>query len=144
MVRPRLRWPRTICGLAPSAPERFRVLQSHRLSQENDMHRKLIAACLFSLALTAAPAMAQTPAPGPTPPTPQQPGATGGGGGSPAQTTAPGTEDSQGKVIGTPKEPGSTAAQSWAQAVPISYVVLAVLLVTGAVLYVLYRRRRRG
>src|SRR3954447_19189243 len=135
---------RMICCLAPLPPERFRVLQSHRLSQENDMHRKLIAACLLSLALMAAPAMAQTPAPGPTPPTPQQPGATGGGGDSSAQTTAPGTEDSQGKVIGTPKEPGSTAAQSWAQAVPISYVVLAVLLVTGAVLYVLYRRRRRG
>src|SRR3954466_9500405 len=106
------------------------------------MHRKLIAACLLSLALMAAPAMAQTPAPGPAPPTPQQPEEAGGGGGSPAQTTAP--EDSQGKVIGTPKEPGSTAAQSWAQAIPISYVVLAVLLVTGAVLYVLYRRRRRG
>src|SRR3954467_15933426 len=118
----------------PCAPE-------HRLGQENDMHRKLIAACLLSLALTAAPAMAQTLAPGPTP---QQPGAAGGGRGSPAQTTSPGTEDSQGKVIGTPKEPGRTAAQSWAQAVPISYVVLAVLLVTGAVLYVLYRRRRRG
>src|SRR3954468_5530058 len=84
----------------------------HRLSQEKDMHRKLIAACLLSWALTAAPAMAQTPAPGPTPPTPQQPGAAGGSGGSPAPTTAP--EDSQGKVIGTPKEPGSTAAQSWA------------------------------
>ena len=105
------------------------------------MHRKLIAACLLSLALTTAPARAQTPAPGPTP---QQPGAAGGGGGSPAQTTAPGTEDSQGKVIGTPKEPGSTAAQSWAQAIPISYVALAVLGVIGAILYVLYRRRRRG
>jgi hypothetical protein len=108
------------------------------------MHTKPIAACFLSLALTAAPAMAQTPAPGPTPPTPQQPGVAGGGGGSPAQTTAPGTEDSQGKVIGTPKEPGNTAGQSWAQAIPMSYVVLAVLGVTGAVLYILYRRRRRG
>src|SRR4051794_40883870 len=105
------------------------------------MLRELIAACLLSLALTAAPAMAQTPAPGPTP---QQPGAASAGGGSPAQTTSPGTEDSQGKVIGTPKEPGSTAGQSWAQAIPMSYVVLVVLGVTGAVLYILYRRRRRG
>src|SRR3954467_7769081 len=84
----------------PCAPE-------HRLSQESDMHRRLIAACLLSLALTAAPAMAQTPAPGPTP---QQPGAAGGSWTTSAPTTSPGTEDSQGKVIGTPKELGSTAA----------------------------------
>jgi hypothetical protein len=108
------------------------------------MHRKPIAACFLSLALTAAPAMAQTPAPGPTPPTPQQPGAASGSSTTPAPTTSSSTEDSQGKVICTPKEPGSTAAQSWAQAIPISYVALAVLAVTGAVLYVLYRRRRRG
>ena len=89
------------------------------------MPRKLIAACLLSLALMAAPAMAQTPAPGSTP---QQPGTAGGSSTTPAPTTSPGTEDSQGKVIGTPKEPGGTAAQSWAQAIPISYVVLAVLV----------------
>jgi len=104
--------------------------------------RKPIAAWLTAFTLAAVPVMAQTPAPGPTPPTPQQPGAAGGG--SPAPTTAPGTEDSQGKVIGTPKEPGSTASQSWVQAVPITYVVLVVLGVTGAILYILYRRRRRG
>ena len=63
--------------------------------------------------------MAQTPAPGPTPPTPQQPGVAGGGGGSPAQTTAPGTESSQGKVIGTPKKPGSFDAQRGASLCPV-------------------------
>src|SRR3954452_24049467 len=79
--------------------------QEHSLSQENDMHRKLIAACLLSLALMAAPAMAHPLAPAPTRPT-QKPGAAGGSWTTPAPTTAPGTEDSQGKVIGTPKEPG--------------------------------------
>src|SRR3954454_18998152 len=111
------------------------------LTQEADVLRKPMTACLIAFTLAAVPVVAQTP-PGPTPPTPQQPGAAGGG--SPAPTTAPGTEDSQGKVIGTPKEPGSTSGQSWANAIPMTYVALVVLGVTGAVLYVLYRRRRRG
>ena len=108
------------------------------------MLRKLVAAPLITVMLAAGPVLAQTPAPGPTPPTPQQPGKAGGGGGGPVPTTAPGAEDSQGKVIGTPKEPGSTTSQSWVQAVPITYVVLVVLGVTAAILYVLHRRRRRG
>src|SRR3954447_18218319 len=67
----------------------------------------------------------------------------GGAGSGVAQTTAPSTESSQGKVIGTPQEPGATEAKSWAQAVPITYMTAAVVGVTTAVLYVLYRRRRR-
>ena len=82
------------------------------------MLRKRIAECLIALTLVAAPVLAQTPAPGPTPP------GQGGGG-----------------VVGTPKE-GSTA-QPAANAIPILYVVVVVLGVAGAVLYVMYRRRRR-
>jgi hypothetical protein len=113
-------------------------------TQEADVLRKLIAACLIAFTLVAVPVMAQTPAPGPTPPTPQQSGAAGGTGSGPAQTTAPGTESSQGKVIGTPKEEGRTEAQTWANAIPMTYVILVVLGVTAAILYVLHRRRRRG
>jgi hypothetical protein len=101
------------------------------LTQEADVLRKPIAAWLIAFTLAAVPVMAQTSAPGPTP---QQPGAAPG-------TTAPGA---QGKVVGTPQEPGATEAKSWAQAVPITYMTVAVVGVTAAVLYVLYRRRRRG
>ena len=57
------------------------------------MLRKLVAAPLITVMLAAGPALAQTPAPGPTPPTPQQPGTAGGG---PPPTTAPGTEEFSG------------------------------------------------
>jgi hypothetical protein len=87
-------------------------------TQEADVLKNLIAACLMAFTL-AAPVLAQAPAPGPTPP------GQGGGG-----------------VIGTPKE-GSTA-QPAANAIPLLYVILVVVGVTGAILYVLYRRRRGG
>jgi hypothetical protein len=108
------------------------------------MLRRPIAAGLITFTLAVVPVMAQTPAPGPTPPTPQQPGVAGGGGGSPAQTTAPGTESSQGKVIGTPKEPSSTDAQRGASLVPLSYIGLIALGAAAAVWFVWHRRRRRG
>jgi len=82
------------------------------------MLRKRIAGCLIALTLASVPVLAQTPAPGPTPP-----GPSGGG------------------VVGTPKEGGT--GQPAANAIPIFYVVVVVLGVAGAVLYVMYRRRRR-
>jgi len=108
------------------------------------MLRKLIAAGLIASPLAVLPVMAQTPAPGPTPPTPQQPGAADGGWSSPPQTATPGTESSQGKVIGTPKDPSSTDAQRGASLVPLSYIGLIALGAAGAVWYVWHRRRRRG
>lgn len=114
--------------------------QLRKASDPERASRTPIAACLIAFTLAAGPVMAQTPPPGPTP---QQLGAAGGAGSGVAQTTAPSTESSQGKVIGTPQEPGATEAKSWAQAVPITYMTAAVVGVTAAVLYVLYRRRRR-
>ncbi len=129
--------PRALRALGPPcAPE-------HPLAEESDMLRKPIATCLVAAMLAVVPVMAQTPAPGPTPPTPQ-PGVPGGSAGGPAQTTAPGTESSQGKVIGTPQDPSTTKEQTGVSLVPISYVVLVVLGVSGGGVYILYRRRRRG
>ena len=107
------------------------------------MLRKAIAACLIASALAVVPVMAQTPAPGPTPPTPQS-SAAGGGGGGPAQTAAPGTENSQGKVIGTPKDPSRTEADRPLSLVPLFYVGLIALGAAAAVWYVRRRRRGRG
>ncbi len=104
------------------------------------MLSKPIAACLIACTLAVVPAMAQTPAPGPTPPTPQA-GAAGGGGSGPAQTAAPGAESTQGKVIGTPKDPSSTDAQRGMSLVPLFYLGLIVLGAAAAFWYV---RRRRG
>ena len=103
------------------------------------MLRKPLAACLVALTLAVVPAMAQTPAPGPTPP-----GAAVGGGSTPAQATAPGAAGAQGTVVGTPKSPESTDAQRGASLVPMAYLGLVALLAGAAFLYVLRRRRRRG
>ena len=83
------------------------------------MFRKPLAASLIAFTLAVVPVMAQTPTPGPTPPTPQQLGTAGGGGGSSAPSTAPATENSQGKVIGTPKQESTTEAQRGASVVPV-------------------------
>src|SRR3954453_20901921 len=108
--------------------------QLRKASDPERASRTPIAACLIAFTLAAGPVMAQTPPPGPTP---QQPGGAGSG---VAQTTAPSTESSQGKVIGTPQEPGATEAKSWAQAVPITYMAVAVVGGSAAVLEDLYRR----
>jgi hypothetical protein len=103
------------------------------------MLRKPLAACLVALALAVVPAMAQTPAPGPT-----APGVAVGGGSAPAQATAPGAPSAQGTVVGTPKSPESTDAQSGASLVPVAYLGLIALGAAGAFWYVWRRRRGRG
>jgi hypothetical protein len=130
-------WGLSLPGVNLSSPSRA----FDRLTLENDMFMKPIAACLLALALAVVPAMAQTPAPGPTPPTPQT-GAAGGGGAGPAQTTAPGTATTQGKVVGSPQDPSTTDAQRGASLVPVLYLGLIALGAAAAFWYV--RRRRRG
>jgi len=100
------------------------------------MLRKPPVACLVALALTVIPAMAQTPAQGPT-----ASGAAVGSGSAPAQATAPGA---QGTVVGTPKSPESTDAQRGASLVPVAYLGLIALGAAGAFWYVWRRRRGRG
>ena len=100
---------------------------------KKSMLEKSIAACLLASALAIAPAMAQT-ASGPTP--------SGASAGNPAQTTAPGTADTQGKPVGAPQDPSSTDAQRGASLVPIAYVGLIALGAAAAFWYA--RRRRRG
>ena len=107
------------------------------------MLRRPIAAGLITFTLAVVPVMAQRCA-RTNAANAAAAGVAGGGGGSPAQTTAPGTESSQGKVIGTPKEPSSTDAQRGASLVPLSYIGLIALGAAAAVWFVWHRRRRRG
>lgn len=104
------------------------------------MPRTLMAAALLAVALAGAPAVAQTPPSGPAP----QPGAAGSGTGGPSQATSPGAGGRQGTVIGTPQDPGSTKEQSWAMAVPLTYLGLLALGGGAVFWYVLRRRSRRG
>lgn len=78
-----------------------------------------MAACLVALTLTAAPAIAQTPAPGSIPP-----------------------PSGQGAVIGTPQGSGDTTERSWGMGIPLAYLGL-VGLAGGAVLWFVVSRRRR-
>ena len=108
------------------------------------MLRKPLAASHMAFTLAVVPVMAQTPAPGPTPPTPQQLGTADGGGGGPAPSTAPATENSQGKVIGTPKQESTTEAQRGASVVPLVWISLLALGAAAAVWLVWNKRRRRS
>ena len=107
------------------------------------MLKDLIVAVLLAFTLAVGPVAAQTPAPGPTPPTPQT-GAAGPGGSGPAQTTPPGLGNTQGTVVGTPKDPSTTDAQRGASFVPLLYIGLIALGAGAAFWYVVRRRRGRG